>query len=397
MTDARPGAPRAVLTRRALVGRSLIGAVVVVGLILAIGPRGQDGPPLDPRSTAALGTRGIVEVFERLGTDVRVDRGTPETGRDAVALVITDQLADGQRDDLLAWVDAGGRLVVADPFSQLAPDLVGLTSIAFTEPSIVPDCDDPLVDGVDRVAVAGGNVFDVPAGSTGCFPRNGGSWLVRTPREAGEVIAVGGQFTLSNELLGLEDTSVLLVNLLTPPDGEGVHVIQPDDPDDGTDVLADVLPDQVGYALLQIPLAWAALVWWRARRHGRPVVERVPVRIESSETTVAVGNLLHRAGRATDAAAIMRSRLRGELTRRLGIPATDDVDAFIAVAASRTDLASDVLARLLRDPLPADDDALVAFAADSALALAGIRQRRSADPNLGSTADPTTDHRSEQQ
>ncbi|HUG84442.1 MAG TPA: DUF4350 domain-containing protein [Euzebya sp.] len=372
--------------RRRLAVRYVLGAAAVVALVIAIGPRGQPGPPLDPRSTSPLGARGIVEVMQRLGTDMRVGDGAPAAGQDGVALVIVDNLSEDQRGDLREWVAQGGRLVLADPFSELAPDLVGLTSIAFTEPTIEPACEDPLVAGVERVAVSGGNVFDLPEGATGCFPRNDGWWMIRSPEGEGEVINLGGPLSLTNELLDDADTAILLVNLLTPPEGGGLHVVIAYDPSAAPDTLGDILPDQVGLALLQIPLAWVALVWWRARRHGHPPVEAVPVRIEAAETTVAVGNLLHRAGRAQDAAAIIRARVHAELIRRLGIPEEADPATFIAVVAARTDLQPHVLRRLLLDPLPQSDADLVRYANTAATVLAGIRQRRRADPIDGSTA-----------
>ncbi|WP_370327738.1 DUF4350 domain-containing protein [Euzebya sp.] len=378
-------------SRRQVLLRYLLGAIVVVVLVVAIGPRGRSGPPLDPRSTSPVGTRGIVEVLERLGVDVRVDDGAP-TGDDGVALVITDGLSDAQRGAVTDWVADGGRLVLADPFSDLAPDLTGVTSIAFTEPTIEPDCDDPLVDGVDRVAVQGGSVFDLGPDATGCFPRNDGHWMVRTPRGEGEVISIGGPFTLTNQLLDVEDTAVLLVNLLTPEGEADLHVITPDDPAGAGagEGLADLLGDQVAYALLQLPLAWLALVWWRARRHGRPVGETTPVRIEAAETTVAVGNLLSRAGRAPEAAAIMRAHVHRQLTQRLGIPAVDDPETFVTIAAARTDLTAETLRSLLLAPLPTDDAGLVRYANAAASTVARIRQRQTADPRDGSTAAPPT-------
>lgn len=378
--------PRTVRRRRLL--RYGLAALIVIGLIIAIGPRSRTGAPLDPRSTDPLGTRGIIEVLQRLGTTVEVDGGAPGAD-DGVALVIDDGLSDQQRDDLDAFVDQGGRLVLADPFSPLAPDLTGLTSIAFTEPTIEPDCDDPSVSGVGRVAVSGGTVFSLPPGSVGCFPRNGGFWLVRTPQGRGETITIGGQFTLTNDLLGTEDTAVLLVNLLTPAQGQDLRVVTGDVPASAEPDLTDLLPDQVGYALWQIPLAWLALVWWRGRRHGKQVEENAPIRIEAAETTVAVGNLLYNAGRATDAAAIIRARVNRELTRRLGLPPLADQQTFIAIATQRTDLDAETLRRLLLQPLPTDDAGLVAFARTAAQTVDQIRQRRTADPNQGSTAAST--------
>ncbi|MGI9017425.1 MAG: DUF4350 domain-containing protein [Euzebya sp.] len=373
--------------RRRLLWRYGVGIAIVVLLILAIGPRGSSGPPLDPRSTGPLGTRGIVDVLGALGADVSVTSALPETD-DTTILVITDNLTDEQRTDVQDWVQGGGRLILADPFSELAPELLGVASIAFTEPSIEPDCADPAVEGVQRVAVSSSFVFELPAGGTGCFPRNDGFWMVRGPQGQGELITIGGPFTLTNELLDDQDTSVFLVNLLSPQPGGRVRVLTSDDPTDTPESLTDLLPDQVALALLQIPLAWLALVWWRGRRHGKPVSEVTPVRIEAAETTVAVGNLLYRAGRAADAAAIIRAQVHRELLRRLGLTDMADPQTFIAIAAHRTDLDPQTLHQLLLAPLPDTDQGLTRFANTAAHVIGGIRQRRTADPNDGSTARP---------
>ncbi len=389
MTDVQ-GGPTAAgemarTDRRRLVGRSLVALVLVVVAVVLIGPRGQQGVPLDPRSTGPLGTRGILEVMDRLGVPATVEGGVPGPD-DGVVLLIADDLTDAQHEALGSWVDEGGRLVLTDPLSVLAPDVVGLTSIAFTEPTIEPACDDPMVAGVDRVAVAGASVMAPGPGASACFPRNGGHWMVRTPTGAGEVITLGGAFTLTNELLGQADTAVLLANLLTPDRG-GLRVLRPDRPP-GDATLTDLLPDQVGLALLQLPLAWLALVWWRARRHGQPVPEASPVRVEAAETTIAVGNLLQRADRVVDAAAIVRAHVRRELTRRLGLSdaVTADPQVLVEVVASRTDLDPATLTRLLAGPLPTDDDGLVRFTAAAVRTVGNTRQRRSADPLDGSTS-----------
>lgn len=355
--------------------RYAVAALVVVALVVIIGPRGRSATPLDPESTSPLGTRGILEVLGRLGTEVEVGTALPGPA-EGVTLVIEDTLTDTQRRGLDRWVAQGGRVVLADPFSDLAPDLIGLTSIAFTEPTIQPRCDQPWVAGVSRVAVSGGMVFDRPERAVGCFPRNGGFWLVRTPQGDGEIITMGGPLTLTNESLAVEDTAVLLVNLLTPGEGGRLVVITGGTEEPADRTLADLLPDQVRYALAQIPLAWLALVWWRGRRHGAPVVETPPVRIEAAETTVAIGNLLHTAGRAEDAAAIIRARVHRELARRLGLPAIDDASAFVAVAARRTDVDQETLRRLLAGPLPTDDAGLVDFADTAARTIAGTRHHR---------------------
>ncbi|WP_341252492.1 DUF4350 domain-containing protein [Euzebya pacifica] len=341
----------------------ILGAVVLVVLtVVAIGPRRGDGPPLDPDSTGPAGVRGILDVLEEVGADVEVTDGVP-TAAHETALVILDQMTDMQRDGVRGWVDDGGTLVVADPLSALAPGLGGVTSIAFTEPTIEPACDDPAVADVDRVSVADGIVFTLPAGASGCFPRNDGHWMVTEQVGRGHIVSLGGPFTLTNDLLDAADNAVLLVNLLQPVDGGAVRVIRGDDPAArGEDGLLDVLPEQVQVALLQIPLLWLAVLWWRAPRHGRPVWEDPPIRVDASETTVSTGHLLQRAGRAGDAGAVLRQQALVELHSRLGIPEDVHGEELIVLVADRTRLPADDLRRALGGPLPRTDDELVDLA-----------------------------------
>lgn len=373
----------------------VLAAVAATALVVvAIGPRGQPGEPFDPRSTAPTGTRGLVEVMARLGTAVDVGDGVP-TDATGVTLVIRDTLRDEQREGLRRWIDGGGTLVLADPLSELAPSVTGTTDIAFTEPTIEPACDDPAVAGVRRVAVSGALVFALPDGAAGCFPRNDGWFMVRERRGSGAVVALGGPVTLTNELLDDEDTAVLLVNLLTPTAGDGLLVLRPDPEAAGDATLAQVLPDQVGLALLQIVVVWVLAVWWQGRRHGRPVEEALPVRLEAAETTLALGNLLQRAGQATDAASVLRSRLEADLRARMGLPDPTPLEDLAAVAEARAGIDAARLLRLLTQP-PTSDAALVAYAADVAMLRSRLRRgasppTRAVDPTVtaATTASPT--------
>ena len=345
----------------------VVAAAVVVLAVIAIGPRRGFGAPLDPDSTGPLGVRGLVDVMIELGFDIRVEAGVPGPA-DQRALVIVDAMTDGQRDGVREWVRDGGTLVLADPLSDLAPSIGGLTSIAFTEPTIEPECEDPAVRGVNRVSVADGFVFDGDGIGTSCFPRNDGAWMVRASEGQGQIVSLGGPLTLTNQLLDDADNAVLLVNLLAPTDGGGVMVIRGEDPaGGGEDSLAEVLPDQVWLALAQIPLAWLGLVWWRGRRHGKPVLEDPPVRVDAAETTIAVGNLMRRAGQAQAAAQVLRWRLTHDLRLRLGIPDTIVGDTLVAVVVERTRLPADRLRDLLVHPLPTTDDGLTGYARDVAL------------------------------
>ena len=72
-------------------------------------------------------------------------------------------------------------------------------------------------------------------------------------------------------------------------------------------------------ALAQLVGAFVLFVWWRSRRLGPPVSERLPVEIAGSELVAAVGDLLRRRGNPQRAAATVRADTRRVLAERLGL------------------------------------------------------------------------------
>jgi len=103
----------------------VVGVCVAAALLLAAlagGRPGRDGPPLDPRSDAPLGTSALVELVRRLGGRVDLTAGLP-VAADDVALVLQDRLDPDQTADLERWVRDGGTIVV---FGNLAPRVPAL-------------------------------------------------------------------------------------------------------------------------------------------------------------------------------------------------------------------------------------------------------------------------------
>ena len=107
----------------------LLAALVAVAVIS--GPSQSGGPPLDPRSPKPLGTKGVVEVLRSLGATVDVTSAAPGPTVDT-ALILGDDLGPTRRQEVKSWVEAGGTLLLADPFSPLNPFEVGdTTDLAF--------------------------------------------------------------------------------------------------------------------------------------------------------------------------------------------------------------------------------------------------------------------------
>lgn len=327
---------------RAILPFAVLGVALVLTALFTTRPP-DPGLPLDPRSPGPLGLKGLADVLRELGAEVRIGQPEQDGG---TALLLSDDLDPAAREELLGWVAEGGTLVVADPFSELTPELAGAAALGFTTPSIRPgDCGLAALEGVGRVTVPSGSVYEVPPGSVGCYPRNEGSWLVAREEGEGVVVAVGGAGTFTNAELGQEDNAVLAASLLLP-DGTGtVTFLEPPPVGSGDAGLLDLVPPGVRLAILQLVVAFCLVALWRAHRLGRPVVEQAPVEVPGSELVVAVGNLLQASGSSDHAAQMLRADARRVLAERLGLPPDVPPQALADAAAARTGArAEDVLA-----------------------------------------------------
>ncbi|HEX7276025.1 MAG TPA: DUF4350 domain-containing protein [Acidimicrobiales bacterium] len=344
---------------------AVIGAMLAVGLVAGAPP--ADGPPLDPTSTGSTGTKALVDTLRLLGADVSVQSEAPGSSA-TTALLLEDGLDDATRDQVAAWVEAGGTLVVTDVSSPLSPVVpVRGADLLFLEPELRRDCSVPALRQVQRVDVPGAILQQVRPGATGCFRAGGDddeAWLVVVPAGDGTIVAVGGAGFLVNAGLDDADNGVLAVTLLAPTESERVVVLRPPAPGEGDRGLLDLVTPRWKLAFLQLAVAFGVLVVWRSRRLGRPVLEPQPVQLAGSELVVAVGELLQRAKGREQAASVLRDDLRRWLAERVGLPPAAPADVVAeAVAASRaSDVTADEVRAVLAGGRPADEDGLVALA-----------------------------------
>ena len=356
-----------------------LAVLVLAALVWLVRPSG-DGVPLDPRGTGPTGTAGMLRLAEQLGADVAIGDAPGPGGAGQTIVVLTDRLDDATRDQVAARVRDGARLVLFDPASPLNP--VPATGELFTDTLGVlgrePACD--LLDGVaDRVESARWVVLDAPTDATAsCFPVGGGDGLVAAPRGAGEVVVTGAVDALVNRSLGEADHAQLAAALLVP-EGEGDVTVVWDATVGGDTPLLSLLPDGVVEALWLLAAAAVVVALARARRHGPPVAERLPVRVPASELALAIGDLLGRGGHREAAAGRLREDLRVEVAHALHVPHDTPPDVLVELLVDRLDDdaldVGGVRAALLDGPVP-DDATLVAVA--SALARVRSRVRRPA-------------------
>jgi hypothetical protein len=348
-----------------LVG-AVLAAVTVAG-VLALG-RGPNDRPLDPRSHGRLGTSALVALAGELGADVAIADRVPDLDDDGgpdVIVLLSDLLDADQAAALETWVDEGGRLVVTDPGSGFAPPGAGgFASIDQLDTAgMAARCRIDALEGIDVGGVEprnGGVLYVRDPGASGCIDDGpNASYIVADERGEGTVVAIGGSGLVVNAALAEGENAAVVGALVAPEVGTTVAVLEPGAlaaGSGGDRSLADLVPDGVKRAILQLAVAFAIFAVWRARRLGRPVPEPQPVAVAGSELVAAVGNLLDRTRSPVHAAELLRADLRRFLADHLGLPADSPPEVLATVAADRTGVDE---ARLLwaLGPQPITDDA----------------------------------------
>jgi hypothetical protein len=260
-------------------------------------------------------------------------------------VVLVDTFDDDGAVEVRSWVEGGGTLVLATPFTDALPNLGG------DEPSpfdFVQEtrgaCDIAGLDGLqsldlnlDEAAFGFTRALEVQPDDRSCVGDGDRAFVVARPVGAGWVIGLGGPEPLVNESLGDADNAVLAAALLAPHEAARVAVVDPvavigDGPGRS---LVDVIAPGVKRALLQLLIGFVLFALFKARRLGRVIREPLPVQIAGSELTVAVGQLLQQTRDPAASAHLLRNDLRRVLSDRLGVPQDAAPDVAADAVASR--------------------------------------------------------------
>ena len=355
-------------------GVALLLLVALVALMLTSNPRTGY---LDPQAVDPSGSRAVANVLGDQGVSVLDARTTAEAAAgaaDATVLVADATLISAAMlNDVL---DQGpARLVLIDApswsptFERLAAGLE--TSDTAGDDAVEPKCELPVATRAGA-AVLPGSRYDARAwASTGaaCYDSPEAAALVVIPPRAGrpEVVLLGSAHPLTNDGFDEQGNAALALGLL----GSRSDLVWwrpiPTDPAlagqaDATPL--DLMPKWVIPVLLQVLVACALVVWWRARRLGRLVVEPLPVVVRAGETTAGHARLLHANHARAEAAVHLRARARERIRVRLALPINISAARLATAAAHRTGRSPDQVAALLYGPEPTTDAQLVALGHD---------------------------------
>ncbi|MGW1746881.1 DUF4350 domain-containing protein [Streptomyces sp. NPDC002092] len=376
-TSASPTA-RQVWTRArgiALAVVLLLAAAVVIAVIRSDTRHGE----LDPRSVDPQGSRAIAELLADRGVSTRVVT-TLEGARAAAApdttllVALPDLLTPRQQTRLhSATAHSGGRTVLIAPGSssveKLAPGVTAdpATSLDSTLP---PDCQLPAARRAGTADTGGLRYTTTRLGADECYRSERLATLLRIPETSGngDTVVLGAPDILINDRLDKEGNASLALQLL----GSRPHLVwylpslsDNSAADTGDEKgFFDLLPSGWRWGTLQLFVAAALAAFWRARRLGPLVPEKLPVAIRASETVEGRARLYRKANARDRAAAALRSTTRTRLAPLVGVPVTQAhaPEALLPALSAHLHGDGQALQPLLFGPPPGDDAALIALA-----------------------------------
>jgi hypothetical protein len=373
--------PRIRSTARRLAFWIVVVVVLVVGGIAAIAFTGASPSTarLSATNAHANGARALVQVLRQDGVSVDAPRTlkkaladvTLANGDDAgsTTLVLYDSqslLTTGRLGELDG---VAKNLVLIEPslaeLQAFAPDV----SLAGVSPSERPaDCDFSPVSRAGAVSGLGRS-YRVSSGddATTCLGSSGSYALVRvlsSSSDGGTVTVLGSTEILTNDSITRAGNAALALGLF----GADKHLVWylPSLSDVPTPVAGSGIPQPpwVGLVVILAALVGLAAVFWRGRRFGPLVIERLPVIVRASETVEGRARLYQRASSRTHALDSLRIGTLDRLGILCGLPKLAGVEEIIGAASRVTGRPLGELRALLLDGIPNDDATLVRMSDD---------------------------------
>ncbi|HEX2647585.1 MAG TPA: DUF4350 domain-containing protein [Candidatus Dormibacteraeota bacterium] len=300
-------------------------AIVIAGVLYLLQPR-SDSPEHSTNSDAANGASAALLFAQAMGHPTSQITGSfnaPE-GRGALFVFTpTSSFTSDEAGRTLSFVEGGGLLVYAAEEGDQALDqalgVVRLGGYVFTDGETA----NPVVDGVARLSGAGQVMPLDPKPDQVPFMRAGRGFVTGYIQRigAGTVVVIADPLLLCNGYLDKADNGRLLADLLGLAGSDAA--VQFDEYHHGL-AASDLAPQPWvttpwGAALLWLLVAVFVGLLLRGRRFG-PLVERPAERERSDvEWSVAVGQLLRRAGARVETLGLLASATERAVAARNGL------------------------------------------------------------------------------
>ncbi|PFG30851.1 DUF4350 domain-containing protein [Paramicrobacterium agarici] len=349
-----------------------VGALVITLIAIALtGGNAAQTRPLQADSPAPSGAKGLVTVLEEHGVSIT----TADSATDAA-----EGLAGAHATlfvyDESGFLDARGLSQLAEKAANvviMTPDFADLREIApgvragGAEPDdaapVAAQCTVPAAQAAQTADVLYTFRIDNGVDAHGCFPATDGRYgLVAIPRAAGPLTLLGDPNAFSNEAILHGGNAALALNLLGAND-ELVWYLPTiaDVETDAPPTLGELTPPWVVPFTVLLALTAIAAMFWRGRRLGPVVVEKLPVHVPARETVEGRARLYERGNARVHAIDTLRMGAVSRLAGLLGLPPS--TTAWQVADATASLLARDPrqVRAVLVDDLPSSDSQLMAL------------------------------------
>jgi hypothetical protein len=274
----------------------------------------------------------------------------------------TDYLDHDQRARL---VGLATHVVVLSPTSAALKDFAPQVVAAGTARStLTAHCTAPAAVQANTIT-DGGHAYRVRAGGAAlhsCFPSGTtGQAMIQVATKTGDLTILGTTNALTNEDIADRGNAALAINLLgaTPNLVWYLPSIEDVGASGHTESVAKAAPHWIEPLLILALLVFIAAGFWRGRRFGPLVVERLPVIVRSSETMEGRARLYQSSSARLRALDALRVGTIQRIAVLCGLSRRASLDEVVGAAAAATGRSPRVVRDLLVDTVPANDVDLV--------------------------------------
>ncbi|MEO5534755.1 MAG: DUF4350 domain-containing protein [Pseudolysinimonas sp.] len=376
MTIAPPTATTSAPTRSmrsVVIGIAALIVVAIVAIVVfaATRPPARGDNFLSPTSGSPEGARALVQVLGDQGVTVASATTLAEVldatdDPDNTTIVVYDYyqlLGSEQRQTLLHQAH---RIVVLDPsddeLADYAPGVV--LEPSGTSGRIPTDCMLFAAKQARAVTISsyGYDVSNADNDVLGCYQYAADTYAaVQTTTQGDQVTLVGFSQSFTNGSILESGNAAFALNIL----GEDPNLVwylpgfSDYDAGAGATNARNLTPPWLTPLLILGGVLLLAVAFWRARRFGPLVAEKLPVIVRSNETMEGRARLYERAGARGHALDSLRIGTIARLATVCGLPRRSTVNDVVDTVAALVRRPRAEVAGLLIDAVPATDTALV--------------------------------------
>ncbi|MEO7192018.1 MAG: DUF4350 domain-containing protein [Vicinamibacterales bacterium] len=336
--------------RPVLAGAAVFLAVVVAGVLLA--PASDADVPTS-YSAASNGTKAAFLLLDTLGYQTRRWEQPPNelTDPHATTLIVADPVPveQGERDAILRFVDAGGRLIVTGLSGAALAGLPGrpdpVAGLGWKPASAVTLS--RITQAARVITLAPAARLASPVTGTPVYAVAGTPAVVHIRRSKGDIYWWASPTPLTNA--GITATSNLPF-VLASVGAPGERLVLFDEYFHGyrQTLAASLMHSPLKWMMAQLALVAALVLATYARRSG-PVVPRVSeTRLSPLEFVRTMGALYRRADGGAIAVGVAYASFRAALTARFGIRPSADPQIAAAAAGIRGEIDPAALVETMR-------------------------------------------------